>query len=179
MRGRGLIEGNGFIWWWVVYITGEDNRPDLLDIITCKDTLIEELTFQNAPMYHLSLLDALNMTVQNLLIRVNVTPEQFPGAVPTFPLNTDGIDISGRDVYMRNLTIENYDDAVAVKPLSTFGGKYSNCSENMLIEDCQVKWGVGMSIGSVGTDPNLSCVRNITFRNIVFKEPIKVRGRNI
>ena len=35
---------------------------------------------------------------------------------PTFPLNTDGIDPSGTNVYIRNVNITNYDDAVAVKP---------------------------------------------------------------
>jgi polygalacturonase len=36
--------------------------------------------------------------------------------MPTFPLNTDGIDPSGTNVIIRNINITNYDDAVAVKP---------------------------------------------------------------
>ena len=69
--------------------------------------------------------------------------------IPTFPLNTDGIDISGKDIYFRNLTIINFDDAVAVKPTRTGGGVYSNCTENLLIENSYVKYGVGMSIGII------------------------------
>ena len=36
--------------------------------------------------------------------------------IPTFPLNTDGIDPSGTNIVIRNVTITNFDDAVAVKP---------------------------------------------------------------
>jgi polygalacturonase len=36
--------------------------------------------------------------------------------IPTFPLNTDGIDPSGTNVTIRNVKITNFDDAVAVKP---------------------------------------------------------------
>lgn len=102
IHGSGLVEGNGLAWWWLVWITGVDNRPNLLDMEICKDTLIEDLTFQNAPQFHLNLMGALNMTVRNLRIYVNDTAV---ASLPTFPLNTDGIDISGRDVVMYNLTI--------------------------------------------------------------------------
>mmetsp|Transcript_11044 Transcript_11044/g.16777 ORF Transcript_11044/g.16777 Transcript_11044/m.16777 type:complete len:114 (-) Transcript_11044:721-1062(-) len=37
-------------------------------------------------------------------------------SMPTFPLNTDGIDPSGSNVTIRNVNITNFDDAVAVKP---------------------------------------------------------------
>ena len=38
--------------------------------------------------------------------------------IPTFPLNTDGIDPSGVDVLIEDITIQNFDDAVAVKPMN-------------------------------------------------------------
>jgi hypothetical protein len=47
---------------------------------------------------------------------VNITDEDTLFEIlPTFPLNTDGIDVSGKNIYFRNLTIQCYDDAVAVK----------------------------------------------------------------
>ena len=70
--------------------------------------------------------------------------------------------------------IENYDDAVAVKPIHENQYPYSNCTENILIDNCRVKLGVGMSIGSVPPNPNVNCVRNITIRNVRFDEPFKV-----
>ena len=68
--------------------------------------------------------------------------------LPTFPLNTDGIDPSGKNILIERINITNYDDAVAVKPSNT-GGKYATCTENVIVRDCNVYFGVGMTIGSV------------------------------
>ena len=64
--------------------------------------------------------------------------------VPTFPLNTDGIDPSGRNFTIRDVYIENFDDAVAVKPAHK-GHQFSDCAQDMLIENSKVKYSVGMS----------------------------------
>jgi len=91
---------------------------------------------------------------------------------PTFPLNTDGIDPTATDVLIENVTITNYDDAVAVKP----GHKtdtISKCAENMLVRNLTVNYGIGMTIGSVPPRDTYACIRNITFRDIVFNHPIK------
>jgi polygalacturonase len=175
IKGEGIIEGNGYIWWWHVIIIGNDNRPNLLEILTSKDTLIDGITFRNAPRFHLNLMDQLNLTVQNVLIQVNTTDPNVPilDQIPTFPLNTDGIDIRGKNIIFRNLTIENFDDAIAVKPTHQNQDTFTNCTENILIEDCYVKYSLGMSIGSVPPNLNYACVRNITIRNIKFQDPIK------
>ena len=94
--------------------------------------------------------------------------------MPTMPLNTDGIDPSGSNVTIRNVNITNFDDAVAVKP--SHGGfkvAKNGCSEDMLIENVNVKFGVGMTIGSVPPNVQHNCVKNITFRNINFEYPLK------
>jgi polygalacturonase len=174
VTGTGLIDGQGYRWWWTVILTTVDNRPDVFDLTTAKDTLIEGITVKNAPQYHLCLDDVLNLTVQNVIIHVDVTDdESFLDWLPTFPLNTDGIDVRGRDIVFRNLTIQNFDDAVAVKPTRTFRDVYSNCTENLLIENCNVKYGVGMSIGSVPPNNDLNCINNVTIRNINFQTPLK------
>lgn len=67
--------------------------------------------------------------------------------LPTFPLNTDGIDPHGRNVLIERVNITNFDDAVAVKP-SSQKNKIA-CSENMLIRDMNIWYGVGLTIGSV------------------------------
>ena len=62
-----------------------------------------------------------------------------------FPFNTDGIDPAGTNIWIHDCEIENYDDAVAVKPSSS---KYIiPCTTNVLVENIKVKYGVGMSIG--------------------------------
>ena len=174
IKGNGVIDGFGYKWWVNVIKTGYDRRPNLIDILTLKDTLIEGITVRNSPQYHLNFEDALNLTIRNVIIHVDINSnDSIIDILPTFPLNTDGIDISGRDIYIKNLTVQNFDDAVAVKPTYTFGRKYSNCTENVLIEDAYVKYGVGMSIGSVPPNDNNNCIRNVTIRNVEFRDPFK------
>jgi hypothetical protein len=55
----------------------------------------------------------------------------------------------------------NFDDAVAVKPGKKLAPQ--GCASNMLIENCLVIFGVGMTIGSVPPNPNIYCIENITF----------------
>lgn len=89
------------------------------------------------------------------------------GTVPMFPLNTDGIDPNGRNFHIFNITCQNYDDVVVPKPTHRYNDAYTNCSENMLIENITVRLGVGLTIGTVPPNPEINCVRNITFRNAV------------
>jgi hypothetical protein len=65
--------------------------------------------------------------------------------IPTFPLNTDGIDPSGQNVLIRNVSVECFDDAVAVKPCNG-GCRYSKCSQNVTVQDSQITWGLGMTV---------------------------------
>lgn len=89
-----------------------------------------------------------------------------------YAFNTDGIDPSGKNVLIEDVYIENYDDAVAVKPAkSSFIN--SNCSENIVVRNAVVKFGVGMTIGSVPPNENYNCVRNVLFTNINFTYPFK------
>jgi len=88
---------------------------------------------------------------------------------PTMPLNTDGIDPYGSNVLIERVNITNYDDAVAVKP----SHKYSKvakdgCSQDIVVRDSNVKFGVGMTIGSVPPSQDHACVRRVTFQDINF-----------
>jgi polygalacturonase len=78
----------------------------------------------------------------------------------------------GRNIHIRNCNIENFDDAVAVKPLNG-NNKIAQCSENVLVENVYIRYGLGASIGSVPPKAAVNCVRNVTFRNIQFESPVK------
>ena len=82
-----------------------------------------------------------------------------------FPLNTDGIDPSGQNILIHNVTIENYDDAVAVKPGHL--EEEEGCTENVTVENANIIRSVGMSIGSVPPNPKINCIQNVTFRYYV------------
>ena len=85
-----------------------------------------------------------------------------------FPFNTDGIDPMGSDMHIHNLTVQNFDDVVVPKP-----GTDLDCTGNMMVENVEVRLGVGMSIGSVPPHQPGSCVRNVTFRNVNMIRPFK------
>lgn len=88
-------------------------------------------------------------------------------------LNTDGIDISGKNFVIERVKITNWDDAVVVKPLNNGDPHPSNCSQDILVQDIDVTYGVGMSIGSLSPEPHRNCIKNVTFRNVHFEQPMK------
>ena len=90
------------------------------------------------------------------------------------PLNTDGIDPYGSNVLIENVNITNYDDAVAVKPShNTDKVAKDGCSQDILVRNANVMFGVGMTIGSVPPRDSHACVRRVTFRDIDFQYPLK------
>ena len=91
--------------------------------------------------------------------------DKFCLRVPFFPLNTDGIDVRGRNILIERVNITNFDDAIAIKPES---GKYrpqSNlkCTEDILVRDVNIYWSTGLAVGSVHPLDTHDCVKNITF----------------
>ena len=50
-----------------------------------------------------------------------------------FPFNTDGIDPSGGNMHIYNLTVHNFDDVVVPKPSHD-----EDCTRDMLVENIQV-----------------------------------------
>jgi len=91
--------------------------------------------------------------------------------VPTFPLNTDGIDVKGTNIHIHDCKIRNFDDIVVPKPCDT-NCKLGNCTQDILVENIEAQ-GVGLSIGSVSPSPRHNCVKNVTFRNIKLSYPAK------
>mmetsp|Transcript_7260 Transcript_7260/g.5531 ORF Transcript_7260/g.5531 Transcript_7260/m.5531 type:complete len:107 (+) Transcript_7260:465-785(+) len=91
-----------------------------------RNVLIEEVRWVNSPRYHLMIKDGDSIVFRNFEIFVDVFKQEelatqngfwdYDLGIPTFPLNTDGIDPSATNVLIKNVTITNFDDAVAVKP---------------------------------------------------------------
>ena len=57
--------------------------------------------------------------------------------LPMFPLNTDGIDIAGKNILIERLNVTNFDDVIAVKA-STSSGDYATCTENVIVRDMNI-----------------------------------------
>lgn len=180
IKGSGLFDGQGYDWWWQVILTGTDQRPHLVHIVSSTDVSIEGVTFQNSPQFHLNLQYLKRVVVRDLTINVDVTAQHallekhglIADGIPTYPLNTDGIDPAAEDVLIERVNITSYDDAVAVKPCRADGGVCS-CAQNIVVRDVNVFWAVGMTIGSVPPHDPPNCVKNVTFERITFKNPFK------
>ena len=178
IQGGGRIDGNGYSWWWNELLgTLEYKRPDLIHSYNSHYiTISSKLYLSNSPHSHISLKHVTNVVIHDISIWVDWRSQQrfLYGNIlnlPMFPFNTDGIDISGKNVSIQHIFVENADDVVAVKAIS--GDEDLQCTENITIEDVNTYIGVGLSIGSVVPHKAGNCVRNITFRNANMFYPLK------
>ena len=179
IKGSGTIDGQGFRWWWMAILSSTnktiDNRPNMINIEQSYNFELSGITMLNSPKFHVRLIDIINVNIHNFVIyvdtfRQNNLFEHYK--IPTFPLNTDGIDLSVVNATVRNFNITNFDDSVAIKPCNN-EYKYCKCSSNILVYNGYVKFGVGMTVGSVQPNQNDNCVNNVIFKNVFMENPLK------
>ena len=179
--------------WWVREYFGWNHhgRPHLLCLYRGTNLEFTGVRWINSPFYHMWVSDFDGAHFHDFEIYVDAKGQleldklllgdsgaSFMSGLggktlPTYPLNTDGIDPSGKNALIERVNITNYDDAVAVKPMSQHG-QFAQCSENIIVRDCNVWFGVGMTIGSVVPVKGLYyCVRNVQFMNVKMYHPFK------
>lgn len=159
LTGSGTIDGNGAHWWArseraarnvaktepgrLVY-----PRPHLVVINGCERLLVAGLTLRNSPMFHLVPRNIRDLTIEYVTVRA-----PWDGSGP----NTDAIDPGpGTNFWIHHCDIDTGDDDIVIKSGGT----------NILIEDCTIRHGHGISIGSetqVGIHGML--VRNCTLED--------------
>jgi polygalacturonase len=138
ITGSGVIDGNGALWWaWseraarahpgrLVY-----HRSHLVVINGCERLHIAGITLTNSPMFHLVPRAVTDLVIEHIKVRA---PFNAP--------NTDAIDPGPvTNALIRDCDIDTGDDDIVVK---------SGCT-NLLIENCTIGHGHGISIGS-GTE---------------------------
>ncbi|GAM22132.1 hypothetical protein SAMD00019534_053070 [Acytostelium subglobosum LB1] len=157
--GLGTLDGQGEAWWGLLgYAEYQENRPRMLSMGSCKSILLENLFFKNSPYWTVWIydVDGLEIRYSHISNRRN----DFDGHDywNLFAFNTDGFDVTGKNVWIHDCSVWNQDDCVAVK----------DGSENMLIERVNAS-GLGLTIGSIGG----SDVRNITFRDCYMHKTYK------
>lgn len=155
ITGKGIIDGNGKIWWEKFIQSGKKlTRPRLIYIKRSKNLNFDGITLQNSPSFHLVPQDCENVTISNLKF---YAPDESP--------NTDAIDPSrSKHVVITKCIIDVGDDNIAIKAGRNSGEKGNPC-EDILITDCTFLHGHGLSIGSETTNG----VRNVTVKNCKFK----------
>lgn len=162
-------------------------RPVMVNLVNCKNILLDGVTFQNSPAWNLHPLMSENIIVRNVTVRN-----------PWYSQNGDGIDVeSCKNVVIYNSKFDVGDDAICMKSgKDEFGRKRGIPTENVIIADCIVYHGHGgFTIGSemsggvknikvsncnfIGTDVGLrfkstrgrgGVVENIFIENIYMKD---------
>jgi len=132
-EGTGTVDGQGFMWWLREYIRKNPaGRPHLNYMERCENIEYSGIKWMNSAMYHMLHIDINEYYYHDFEIYVDwwgqfilgqfflarddeVTIGDF--TLPTYPLNTDGIDPWGTNILIERIKITNFDDAVAVKPM--------------------------------------------------------------
>jgi len=169
---KGMINGHGNHWWGAMeYCEHKENRPRLLHIRNSTDLVIEHLFFKDSPYWNVYLDDVRNVEVHHTKISAKRDDRDYHDLFDLTAFNTDGIDVSGEDVWIHDVDIWTDDDCIAVKAQS--GSSFqSDCSRNMLFEGIRAS-GLGLTIGSVRPKEDRSCIDNITFRDAFLKNTWK------
>ncbi len=127
ISGLGTIDGQGTNWWFPL----ASSRPNFINFSGCTNVLIQDVTLQNPPTFHLMLKgNNAGITIQGITINT-------PGDSP----NTDGMDLASTNVLIRNCFISDGDDNIEI------GG--SALAADITVSNCTFGTGHGVSIGSI------------------------------
>lgn len=194
IEGRGTVDGQGYMWWAREYVgTNTGGRSYLVSMDRMSDLEITGVMFKNSPQFHLYFTELDGAYFHDFEIYVDIygqlqlnelfTPDSLPSKLiskispdfsvrlPSYALNTDGIDPHGRNITIERLKITNFDDAIVPKPSNA--KKQIPCTENITVRDIEVYYGLGMSLGTVVPHDSYNCIRNVSFTNITFYHPFK------
>ena len=131
-------------------------RPVLVAFHYCENVLIEGVTFQNSPCWHIHPAMCTNLTVRDITVRC-----------PDYAQNGDGIDIeSCRNVRLTGSRFDVGDDGICIKSGKDKAGRERGIPcENIMVENCVVFHGHGGFV--VGSEMS-GGVRNVLVRDCIF-----------
>ncbi|MEO6568343.1 MAG: glycosyl hydrolase family 28 protein [Opitutaceae bacterium] len=158
ITGPGTIDGSGAHWWaWSeramrnAAAAGKPGRvvlrrPHLLVFDDVQRLRVADITLTNSPMFHLVPRNLTDLTLERVKVRV-----PFDNSAP----DTVAIDCGPvTRVWIHHCEIDTSDDNIVIKSGGT----------DILIEDCVIKQGHGISIGSEGT----TGIRGVLIRRCTF-----------
>lgn len=141
IRGSGTVDGQGYMWWIREYLgRNPAGRPKLLNVRGGTNLEFTGVSWNNSPFWTMDILDFDGayfhdfeiyvdaygqLELDKLLLGSSYFQDGIGGrTLPTYALNTDGIDPAGKNVLIERINITNYDDAVAIKTMDG-RGKYA------------------------------------------------------
>lgn len=160
----GTLDGSGARWWGVPgvgYLVRGKNRPPLMAVDNATRFVLERIRFLNSPRFNFISSGLQNATIRFCEVSARRTDADSHSPIDLTAFNTDGFDISGRNIHIHDCSVWNQDDTFCVKA-------QHETTENVLIERVRAS-GVGLSIGSIST----FAVRNVTFRDVTMHHTYK------
>ena len=184
----GTLDGQGSNWWGLPlfgYVRYNEDRPRLLRVTRGTNIVLENWLLLDSP-YWSALLEEMNgLIVRYVGVTARRTNLDGHSLLDLTAFNTDGLDITGRNVHVHDTNIWVQDDAIAVKDGPIIGAEDDDDvndaditdanrgmmrrSSDMLFERVNAS-GLGLTIGSIG---NYSIVRNISFVDCYLRKPVK------
>lgn len=109
-------------------------RPVMVQLVGCKNVLLQGVTFQNSPAWNVHPLMCENLIVDNVYIKN-----------PDFAQNGDGLDVeSCKNVIVYRSMLDVGDDAICIKSGKDEAGRKRGIpTENVIVRDCRVFHGHG------------------------------------
>ncbi|KAJ1568055.1 hypothetical protein HK405_003790 [Cladochytrium tenue] len=159
LTGTGVVDGNGQAAWDAFAADSSLVRPTLLYITGSSGVTVSNVYFKNAPnVFHSATSTSSNIVYSSLT-------NKAISKSTNLPKNTDGFDISGTNVHLSNILVENDDDCVAFKP----GANYVS------IDTIECRGSHGLSVGSLGKT-NADSVQNVIVTNANMINSTKAAG---
>lgn len=131
-------------------------RPVMVQLVGCKNVLLEGVTFQNSPAWNVHPLMCENLIVDGVFIKN-----------PDYAQNGDGLDVeSCKNVIIYRSTLDVGDDAICLKSGKDEAGRKRGIpTENVIVRDCRVFHGHGGFV--VGSEMS-GGVSNVSVSNCQF-----------
>lgn len=131
-------------------------RPVMLNLIGCKNILLEGVCFENSPAWNLHPFMCENLVLSNLEVRN-----------PWYSQNGDGVDVeSCKNVIIENCKFDVGDDAICMKSGKNEDGRRRGIpTENVIVKNCIVYHGHGGFV--VGSEMS-GGVKNVTVEDCTF-----------
>lgn len=118
----------------------EEKRPRLLHIEKSRNITLEKLFLKDSPRWTFLSGDSDGLIVRNSKIEARITELEKHTLLDLTAFNTDGIDVTGRNVYIHDVDIWVQDDCISVK----------DGARDMFFERISCS-GLGLVIGSIGS----------------------------
>lgn len=141
VNSGGTLSADGSIWYPTTANEEQgQKRPRLLRLVGCDRILLQGVTFQNSPSFHVNMFLCTDIVIDGINVRC-----------PWNAQNGDGIDLSScRRALIVNSAVDCGDDALCLKSGVGEPGRKRGQTSDVLIENCTVFHGHGGFV--IGSD---------------------------